>query len=199
METLLLDGLWARGGRFRRIIAAIETAGGTAEEFRYDTSGWIKIETLGERLAAEVRRRRAPVALVGFSMGGLVLRAAKLADPDLPVRRAVFINSPLRGSLMAYAGIRPGTRQMRPTSPLIRRLSAAPWDVPTLAIWCPLDGMVLPGSSARFEQAAEVALCHVPLHLWPLYSRKLARRVAGFLTADAQEPEGSTAAAVPEV
>jgi len=150
--------------------------------FTYDASGRVRFDVLGGQLAERIRSGDGPVNLVGFSMGGLVIRAALCEDPQIPLRRAVFLNTPHQGSKMAFLPLE-GVRQMRPGSAFLRRLHAQPWGVPTLAMWCPGDMMVVPGSSARWERATRTLQSGVPIHVWPLFSRSVHAEVAKFLTA----------------
>lgn len=179
--TLILDGIWGRPRRFEPLRRQIEQSCGPAEIFRYDASGAIPIERLGMDLGSQVQRCNGPVNLVAFSMGGIVARTAMLMNPALNLHRAVFINSPHHGSLLAYALPLPAVRQLRPGSPLMRRLQSAEWNVPTMAVWCPGDLMVLPGWSARWDAAQRHIRCDVPLHPWPVWSKRLHREVVEFL------------------
>lgn len=190
--TLVLDGLWGRPWRMGILARVLRARCGPTEVFRYDASGRVPIEELGRRLAETIRRRDEPVNLVGFSMGGLVIRAAHLLDPTLPIRRAVFLCSPHTGSWMAYALPLRGIRQMRPSSDFLRAINDASWTVPTLAVWCPMDAMVLPGRRAMFAGATRMMRCNVPLHPWPIYSRSIHARVAEFLLADTPDTDEST-------
>jgi triacylglycerol lipase len=130
----------------------------------------------------EIHRCNQPVNLIGFSMGGLVIRAAHLIDPHLPIRRAAFLNSPHEGSILAYALPWQGIKQIRPSDSFIQRLKTAEWDVPTLVSWCPFDTMIVPARSARLKGADETICCAVPVHVWPIFSRRIWRRVVSFLS-----------------
>ena len=185
--TLILDGIWGRPLRFARLRRELEKAGGTTEVFHYNFNGSACLEAEGRKLAAEIRRRGEPVNLLGFSMGGVVVRAAHASDPSLPIHRAAFINTPHRGSLMACLvpwKAMLGIQQLRPNSDLLRRLDAADWQIPTLAVWCPFDLAVFPGTSARWVRATQSIRCGVPLHSWPIFSRTIHRQVAAFFGAD---------------
>jgi triacylglycerol lipase len=181
--TLLLDGIWGRPRRFGALQRALEQSCGPAEIFRYADWGNTPFEVLGARLADEVRRRGEPVNVLGFSMGGLVVRAAHLVDPTIRFRRAVFLNSPHRGSWLAHALPLPGVRQMRPGSDFMQRLHDADWRFPTLATWCPADTMIVPGWYAKFDKAQENICCRMPAHIWPIKSAAVHRRVVEFLAS----------------
>jgi len=194
IPTILLDGIWGRPRRLRFLCRSIEERCGPTEIFRYDSSGHSCFEDLGRKLADRVLEIGRPVNIVAFSMGGLVARAARLMEPSLPLHRAVFLNSPHGGSWLAYTLSLPGIRQMRPSSDLLRRLDHVPWDIPTLAVWCPGDLIVIPGRSARWKSATRIIRCNVPLHLWPIWSRRLHRRIADFLAEREQSTRNTTAA-----
>ena len=181
--TLLLDGIFGRPWRFEKLLREIRKTCGPAEIFHYSATGMMRFEELGERLAKEIRKLDQPVNLIGFSMGGLVIRAAHLHDPTLPIHRAVLMNSPLHGSLLAYALPIGGIRQMRPSDEFLRRVKNTPWNIPTLVTWCPGDTAVIPGRSARLPQAQQTICCSVPMHIWPVYSPGIRRKVVEFLSA----------------
>ncbi|HEY7116601.1 MAG TPA: hypothetical protein VH475_08445 [Tepidisphaeraceae bacterium] len=182
--TLILDGIWGRPKRFGPLRRAIEPRCGPTDVFRYNVSGMTPFETLGRLLCETIRALDGPVNLVAFSMGGIVVRMARLLDPDLPIRRAVFLNTPHAGTILAYALPLPGVRQMRPGSELMRRLAEAPWDIPTMVTWCPLDAIIVPGRSAKWPKASESICCRVPAHTWPIWSSRIHQRIAAFLGED---------------
>jgi triacylglycerol lipase len=187
--TLILDGIWGRPRRFARMRRAIERATeGPTEIFHYDVSGLTPFETLGQRLVDHVRSRGEALNLVAFSMGGIVARTAQLLDPDIPVRRAVFLNSPHAGTILAYSLPFAGVRQLRPNADLIHRLAAATWNIPTLVTWSPLDAIIVPGHSADWPHATQSIRCPVPMHTWPIWSSKIHHRVARFLAAEDEIP-----------
>ena len=198
VETFILDGIWGRPRRWEPLRATLEDRVGPATIYRYDCSGFVSFEELGGQLATAIRSRGAPVNLVGYSMGGLVIRSAHLVDSSLPIRRAAFMNSPHGGSWLACLLPLAGVRQMRPFDPYMKRLAAHTWDVPTLTIWNPVDGIIVPGRNTRWDGAGEHVRCGVPIHYWPILSKPLQRRVVEFLAAgEASEP--ATPATTPQL
>ena len=187
--TFILDGIWGRPARLAGVRRAIEDRGGVTEMFPYQSNGTGCLRSAGERFAAAVRRHGKPVTVLAFSMGGLVVRAAHAVDPTLPIQRAVFLNTPHQGSWWCYLssplkGLR-SLHQMRPGSEFLRRLHAVEWTVPTLVTWCPFDLFVFPGESARWPSGAvERLCCSMPLHEWPMYSKRVRQRVVAFLNAE---------------
>ena len=182
--TLILDGIFGRPRRFRPLQEALRSKCGPTELFYYNCTGLVRFEKLGEELAQRIRHLATPINIVAFSMGGIVARVARMLDCTIPINRAVFINSPHRGSLLAYALPFTGVKQLRPNSSLMKQLAHAPWPIPTLAIWCPGDLVVIPGHSAKLAGAASTVRCDVPLHPWPVWSTRLRREIVAFLASD---------------
>ena len=151
--TLILDGIWGSHSRWERLRSRVATELGPCRIWRYDNSGRASIESLGKALAAELKRLNSPVNLVGYSMGGLVVREALRQRPELKVHRVALLNSPNYGSVAACLLPLSACREMRPGSAFLKQLNAAPWKYPTLATWCPYDLMVFPGSSGRWKKA----------------------------------------------
>jgi Alpha/beta hydrolase family len=187
-HTLILDGIWGSHSRWERLRSRIATELGPCRIWRYDNSGRASIESLAKALAAELKRLNAPVNLVGYSMGGLVVREALRQTPELKVHRVALLNSPNYGSAAACLLPLSACREMRPGSAFLKQLNAAPWTHPTLATWCPYDLMVFPGSSGRWKKATVVLRSDVPMHLWPVVSVEIHRTVTAFLASSEAPP-----------
>jgi triacylglycerol lipase len=157
---------------------------GPCKIWRYDNSGRTSLESLAADLSTELKRIDAPVNLVGYSMGGIVIREALRQAPGLKVRRVVLLNSPHYGSASAMFLPLSACREMRPGSAFLKRLNAATWTYPTLATWCPLDLVVVPGSSGRWKKASVVLRSDVPMHIWPIVSGTIHRSIASFLASE---------------
>ncbi|MFC1660288.1 esterase/lipase family protein [Gemmatimonadota bacterium] len=105
--------------------------------------------------------------IVAHSMGGLALWLL-LQDRrgEVPVRRVVFLGSPLQGTLTAYLAWGEGGEEMRPGSPFLRALAEGPppqeW-VEALTIRTPLDLNVVPGSGGTLPGLWDVMVC-CPTH-----------------------------------
>jgi triacylglycerol lipase len=144
-----------------------------------------KFEFLATQLIDRIRAINGPVNLIGFSMGGLVIRTACLLAPDLPVRRAAFLNTPHGGSILAWLVPLPGIRELRPNSGLLRKLKTQPWTIPTLVIWNPLDTAVIPPRNTRWKiDSATESVCTVPIHVWPIFSSKQREQIVRFIGAE---------------
>jgi len=185
-HTYILDGIWGNHVRWERLR---ERIAGECTIWHYDNSGKTPLRKLGKDLAEEIARhveRGEAVNLVGFSMGGLVVREAVRLASTANVRRVVFIHSPHRGSETGrfLPGL-PGCRDTIPGSTFLRRLNAAEWNHETLAIWCPGDLMVIPGHSAKFEKATQLLRCDIPAHAWPVVSKRHHDAIVRFLNGRA--------------
>ena len=184
--SLILDGIWGRPRRWEPLRRQLADRVGPAEIFTYDSSGMPKFETLAAKLIDRIRAIDQPVNLIGFSMGGLVVRTACLLAPDLPVRRAAFLNTPHSGSILAWAAPLPGVRQLCPGSDLLQKLEQQTWTIPTMVIWNRFDTAVVPGRNTRWiaNPSASETACTVPLHVWPIFSTKLREQIVRFMSAD---------------
>lgn len=184
--TFILDGIWGRCERWQPLRRRIENSAGPCEIYPYDNSGRTSIECVGMYLSNHLLTLRRPFNLVGYSMGGLVIREAIRQQPDLPLQRAAFLHSPHRGSLAAW--LRPdlvACREMRPGSEFLQRLEAWQWTRPTLVTWSAGDLMILPGSSACWAKASVVMKSPVPAHAWPVISSGIHSAVSSFLSVEA--------------
>lgn len=180
-HTILLDGLWGNASRLSLLKRRLESCGlPSVEIFRYNNSGYACLDGEGRRLAHFIGLRTEPVNLLGYSMGGLVIRSAMSSDEDLRVRKVAFLNTPHQGSVLARILPGVGISQMRPGCAFLRRIDAANWPHETMAVWTPGDLMVLPARSACWSKASKTASCRVPAHIWPLFSARLHREVAAF-------------------
>ena len=179
--TLILDGIFGSHRRWEGLRRRLEKEVGPASIWRYANFGNRGLEELGEALAQKISGLAGPVNLVGYSMGGLVVREALRCAPHLEVRRVALLCSPHSGSLVAWCLPLKAVRQMRPRSAFLQRLHAAEWKPQTLAVWCPGDLMVLPSRSAKWDRAHHIHRCDIPAHAWPIYSKSIHQKIADFL------------------
>lgn len=187
-QTVLLDGFMGTHWRLGLLAHNLERFGVPSEIFRYDSSGRSPIGLVARRLIRRITEIDCPVNLVGYSMGGLVIRRAIAMRPDLPVSKAAFLNTPHHGTLMANLLPLPATLQMRPGSRFLRRLEGVPWRTPAFLSWCVGDLMVLPNSSAVWGPARHTVCSRVPAHIWAIFSTPLHRALAQFLLSEDQDP-----------
>lgn len=141
-----------------------------------------KIGLKAEQIAKETKRK--DLVLIGHSMGGLVslLYAAKIAASNT-VTDVVTIASPLHGTPMAYLGIGPNAKEMRPNSALLKEIYEGfekEKKVRLFHLATKSDQLVIPGESAIFLENKHYLfedLGHASL----LYSKQAARQVADWL------------------
>lgn len=183
-RTFILDGIWGYHARWEGLRARIDREVGPCRIWQYNNTGFVSLEALGKELATEMEKIDGPVNLIGFSMGGLVVREALRHSPKLNAKNIVLLHSPNRGSLNGLLLPLTACREMRPGSAFLRRLEDAPWDRPTLVTWCPWDLMVFPGDSACWKKATRSLRSDIPAHNWPVYSRGIHNAVVKFLSEE---------------
>jgi pimeloyl-ACP methyl ester carboxylesterase len=126
-------------------------------------------EALSEYLRAVIRVNALPaeakIDLVAHSMGGVVARLAlEQADTRQRVGTLVTLGSPHAGSHLARYANTSQALDLRPGSPVLRRLDAQlPWAGPPVwprlvAFWSQADVVVIPADSARVEGAKNIEL-----------------------------------------
>jgi hypothetical protein len=183
MTTWILDGIWGWHTRWEKLRQKLEQTIGPCHIWHYNNSGHSSLETEGAAFLKALEEDPGPRNVIGYSMGGLVAREAIRQNPALAIRKAVFLHSPHNGSLAAHGLSLAACREMRPGSPFLKRLDAAPWPIPTLVTWCPWDGVVIPGSSACWSRASVVIKSQVPAHAWPIISPAIHSSIVRFLKA----------------
>jgi pimeloyl-ACP methyl ester carboxylesterase len=186
-RTWILDGFLGNSKRLETLRQRVEDEIGPAEIWKYQTAGVTPIDRLARVFRDILAWETAPVNIIAYSMGGLVTRAALAGRPMPNLKRVVFLHVPHHGTEMARLAPLPATRQMRPGSALLKRLALQPWNVETLNVWCPGDLIVVPGSRARWESASEEAVCQVPAHIWPIYSKQWHAKIVQFLSASSDD------------
>ena len=162
--VMLLPGFGAHPSRMRPLFRALAAAGHrphewglgfnfgpTAENFAY----------LLNRVATLARVEGKPVALVGWSLGGLFAREIAKNRPDA-VARVITMGTPFSGDRRANNAWRAYelvTGHPVDQSPMAGDLALKP-PVPTIALWSPRDGIVSPRSACGWpgERDRAVAL-----------------------------------------
>lgn len=99
MNVLLLHGLWMRAFALRQLARRLQAEGFTVATFDYPSLvGGPEVA-----LPALARRLERADAVIGHSLGGLMAVEVLRRHPELPVKRAVCLGSPLLGSGAARA------------------------------------------------------------------------------------------------
>jgi len=107
------------------------------------------------------------VDVIAHSMGGLALWTLLQREGDvLPIRRVVFLGSPLQGTLIAHLAWGEGGEEMRPGSDFLNELEEGPdpshW-VEALTIRTPLDLTVVPNRGGTLPGMGDRLVC-CPTH-----------------------------------
>lgn len=139
---------------------------------------------LSERILDLAAEGDAPVALIGHSLGGLLLRAA-VCDERLRGRAACLLTlgAPHRGSTLARLAMGGLGRSLRPETALMRGLAVLrePSDLPRLALVSPVDNMVLPAENLLPPVGWDVREVAPMSHVAMLYHPEPARLAVEFL------------------
>lgn len=138
---------------------------------------------LGAQVSELAERGGAPVALVGWSIGGVVSREVARRFPD-SVRRVITFGTPVEGgpSYTALAWRYPESRLAEIRSE-IERWHRIPIAVPITAIWSRNDGIVTPAACIDHRSPdvdhVEVDSTHVGMgydpRVWTIVADRLAR------------------------
>ena len=156
---VLVHGLWDSPRLFRQLRLALH---GRRDPLLIPHLphglGQLPLETLAAQLGQHIEAAfgaEQPVDVLGFSMGGLIARTwLQLQGGHRRTRRFISVASPHRGTPTALPWPRwlvAGIDDMKPGSPLLRRLAAdlAPLQrIECLSFYCPTDLMVVPGWGA---------------------------------------------------
>lgn len=129
------------------------------------------------------------VHLVGHSLGGLVARTyiQTLGGHD-KVHTCITLGTPHRGTHAAWVTRGPAARQLRPGSPLLRKLArtARPMPVRFISFYSNIDALVLPPANAKITERslrARNILVKDLGHASLLISRPLIRSIAVILSS----------------
>ncbi len=167
--VMLLPGLFSHPHRMRPMRDALARAGHLVEDWGLgfnlgatpENFAWLLRRV--DRLAA---MHGAPVALVGWSLGGLFAREIACRRPGL-VSRVITMGAPFSGDPHANNAWRAYqflTGREVDDPPIELDQSAKP-PVPTIALWSPRDGVVHPRSAAGWPHQRDRAVALRCTHL----------------------------------
>lgn len=149
-----------------------------------------KLDQQINKLAKQFPNQR--VILVGHSLGGLLARVCIQDSKNATkVAAVVTLGSPHQGTKLAALGVGKLARSLIYHGQLFRELeqNTAPPEIPRLAIYSPIDNMVLPNESLRIDQPGWSHLESYPVsHVAMLYHRPLAKLVIEYLQIRALSP-----------
>jgi triacylglycerol lipase len=123
--------------------------------------------------------------LIGHSLGGLLIRSCA-ARPGMAQTLAgiITLGAPHQGSKLAVLGIGSLARSLRYQGPVIQVLQqqSIPSTVPCVAIYSPIDNMVLPAEALHIDQAGWIEHETFPVsHIMTLYHRPTSKLVLHYL------------------
>ncbi|WP_374411076.1 esterase/lipase family protein [Novosphingobium colocasiae] len=164
LPVILLPGFGAHPRRMEPMARALEQAGHAVHDwglgFNFGPTPQ-NFALLMRRVATIARRHGAPVALVGWSLGGLFAREIARREPRL-VAKVVTMGTPFSGDPRAnnaWRAYQVVTGHAVDAPPVECDFTAKP-PVPTIALWSPRDGVIHPRSAAGWpgERDRAVAL-----------------------------------------
>jgi pimeloyl-ACP methyl ester carboxylesterase len=162
--VMLLPGFGSHPVRMRRMQLALDAAGHQAQDWGLGLNLGPTPENfvfLMRRVGSLARLHGRPVALVGWSLGGLFAREIARRQPEA-VSRVITMGTPFSGDRRANNAWRAYqliTGHPVDAPPIECDFSAKP-PVPTIALWSPRDGVVAPRSACGWpgERDRAVAL-----------------------------------------
>jgi len=167
MHVMIVPGFMVDDNRLRLLRMALNAAGFRAHRWKHGRNMGATadvIERLDARVDYLIAKSGGPIALVGWSLGGIYAREYAKRFPA-KVSRVVTMGSPFSGSPRANNVWRIYELIARHPvdAPPIERHPAAKPPVPTIALWSPLDGLISPDSARGTpdERDREIELaCH---------------------------------------
>lgn len=188
--VLLVPGIFDLGFSMKRMKAALDSAGFAAHYIHLEyNSGWYGMEFLSHQLGSQVEALAEPgesLALVGFSMGGIVARHYLQHLGGLGrVHKFISMASPHFGSYWANCLPYRGGRQLGVGSSFLAKMneevhSLAP--VEPVSIWTPYDLTIVPHRSALLPLGRSYEV-PVALHRWVPVDRRVISLVTDELSS----------------
>ena len=160
--VMLLPGFGASPLRMQRMMDALAVAGHPTYEWGLGINFGPTPENfafLMGRIASISRREGAPVALVGWSLGGLFAREIAKRMPD-KVSRVITLGTPFSGDRRnnnAWRAYQLVTGHLVDAPPIECDFAVKP-PVPTIALWSPKDGVISPRSACGWPGERDVAV-----------------------------------------
>lgn len=167
--VMLLPGFGSHPNRMRPLEVGLRAAG-------HEVHDWGLGLNLGpteanfafqmRRVGALARQHKAPVALVGWSLGGLFAREIARRQPHA-VSRVITMGTPFSGNPRAnnaWRAYQVITGHSVDAPPIECELRGKP-PVPTIALWSPRDGVVHPRSACGWPDERDRAVALRCTHL----------------------------------
>lgn len=167
--VMLLPGFGAHPNRMKPMAEALTQAGHEVHEwglgFNFGPNRE-NFEFLMRRVGSLARRHRAPITLVGWSLGGLFAREIARRQPA-SVGKVVTMGTPFSGDPRAnnaWRAYQVVTGHSVNAPPIDCDFSEKP-PVPTIALWSPRDGVIHPRSACGWPHERDRAVAIRCSHL----------------------------------
>ncbi len=153
LQTVILFPGFGHGpSRMRYMAERLEEAGHTVKDWGQGRNWGVDeatLDALKERLSKVCKKSGGPVALVGWSLGGLYARELAKLHPDL-ISKVITLGSPFSGSrrnnnIWRLYSVITGESVDEPGIDTDTTIKP---DVETIAFWSPNDGAIGPRSAA---------------------------------------------------
>jgi pimeloyl-ACP methyl ester carboxylesterase len=160
--VMLLPGFGAHPMRMRRMMSALEASGHTVHEWGLGFNLGPTPENFAfllGRVDLLARQHDEPVALVGWSLGGLFARELARRQPGA-VRMVITMGTPFSGdphANNAWRAYQFVTGHLVAEPPVACDFAAKP-PVPTVALWSPKDGVIAPRSACGWPHERDRAV-----------------------------------------
>jgi pimeloyl-ACP methyl ester carboxylesterase len=167
--VMLLPGFGSHPRRMRGMAQALAAAGHEVHEWGLGFNLGPTPENfafLMRRVGAIARVSRAPVALVGWSLGGLFAREIAHRQPD-SVAKVITMGTPFSGDPRAnnaWRAYQVITGHAVDAPPVECAFTGKP-PVPTIALWSPRDGVIHPRSACGWPEERDRAVALRCSHL----------------------------------
>jgi triacylglycerol lipase len=163
VNILLLHGFLGSPGNFDPLREYFSKRGHGIAYFDYyysESIGQKSFTQLSDGLAAYVHKELdgEKFSIIAFSQGGILFRTFAMRYPELTdqVEKVITVCTPHYGSLWANVEYGPGIADLKPGSELLKTLNSYDDHLPYYAVYNPIDEVVVPGTSGKFERAKQV-------------------------------------------
>lgn len=167
--VMLLPGFGAHPNRMRPMADALAEAGHEVHEWGLGLNlgpNQQNFTFLMRRVGTLARQHKRPIALVGWSLGGLFAREIARREPDC-VSKVITMGTPFSGDPRAnnaWRAYQMVTGHSVNAPPIDCDFTAKP-SVPTIALWSPRDGVIHPRSACGWPGERDRAVAIRCSHL----------------------------------
>ena len=162
LPVMTVPGFMVDDNRLRLLRLSLNAAGFRAHRWKRGRNFGVTpdiLERMGERVEYLVAKHRRPIALVGWSLGGIYAREYAKRHPE-NVSRVITMGTPFSGSPRAnnvwrlYEVI----AKHKVDAPPVELLPMSKPPVPTIALWSPNDGVIMPQAAQGTESERDLAV-----------------------------------------